>query len=433
MGPCGVLSVVREVPAPAARSISEISNSLSEVPLTSPAANEPQAEPPPVPPELIQAPWQWWRAQMPVTQQWAYFDHAAVAPLSQPARVAITALADQAATDGDTQWPQWNNNLQRLRRQFAELLGCAASEICLVPNTTTGLNLIAEGFPFQRGDNIVTAAGEFPSNLFPWLNQQQRGVEVRVVPRRAGGAVDVVDLMEHTDASTRLIAVSWVGYASGYRIDLESLVEQAHQRGVLVCLDAIQGLGMFPLDLAQIPVDFLAADGHKWLLGPEGAGVAMIRQEHQEMIRPSNVGWTSVKQAHQYSDPKFELRNDAARFESGSANMLGAAGLSASVQMFLDVLRAHGRNAIEQRILAQIEVAEQRLRNAGATLQLAAQPQHRSGIINFTLPGADPQHIRSRGLESGVVLSCRGGGVRASLHVYHNEQDLDRLIELLSG
>jgi len=394
-------------------------------------SNESQPDVSLSPGSLINQPWQWWRDQMPIAADMAYFDHAAVAPLSRPARDAITALADQAATVGDTAWPQWNDNLQNLRQQFAELIGCAPGEICLVPNTTSGLNLIAEGFPFNSGDNIITAEGEFPSNLFPWLNQQRRGVEVRVVPRRADGEVVVSDLIQHIDSSTRLVAVSWVGYASGYRIDLDELVAQSHQRGVLVCLDAIQGLGMFPLDLARTPVDFLAADGHKWLLGPEGAGIAMIRQEHLDTIRPSNVGWSSVKHPHNYSDPKFELRSDAARFESGSANMLGAAGLSASVQMFLDVQRVHGRGAIRQRVLDQVAVLEQKLSRRGATTQLAEQPRHRSGIVNFSLPGTEPNDIRTRAVQAGVVLSCRGGGVRASLHVYNNDEDLDRLVDVL--
>lgn len=382
-------------------------------------------------PRLAENPWLWWRAQMPVTDRWAYLDHAAVAPLSRGAQAAITKLAEQAATEGDTLWPQWNENLQGLRKQFAELLTCDVGDLCLVPNTTFGINLVAEGFPFQRGDNVVIPEGEFPSNLFPWWNQRGRGVEVRVVPRSADGEVIIDELINRTDAKTRLIAVSWVGYASGYRIDVDALVHQAHRRGVMVFLDAIQGLGMFPLDLSRTPVDFLAADGHKWLLGPEGAGVAMIRREHLDLLRVANVGWNSVKNSYNYGDPKLELRSDASRFESGSANMLGAAGLSASLQMFLDVRRAHGVEAISERIASLVEQAVQRLRSRGAILRLSDSPLHRSGIVTFEMPGADPAKIRSRALEAGVVVSCRGGGVRASLHVYNDDDDLDRLMDVV--
>ena len=251
---------------------------------------------------------------MPVAQQWAYFDHAAVAPLSQPAVDAITQYTLQAANLGDTVWPQWAARIEHLRETVAGMIGAQKGEICMVPNTTTGINLVAEGWPWQKGDNVILPEGEFPSNLFPWLNQQSRGVEVRIVPRRRGqggrgqggrgqereGEVCIDDLLEQVDDSTRMIAVSWVGYASGYRIDLDSLVHQAHQRGVLVFLDAIQGLGMFPLDLKKTPVDFLAADGHKWLLGPEGAGIAMIRSEHIDRLRCGNIGWGSVKNSHNY-------------------------------------------------------------------------------------------------------------------------------------
>ena len=210
---------------------------------------------------------------MPIAPEWAYFDHAAVGPLSKPAAAAIAHFAAQGAEQGDTVWPEWAAQVEHLRDQVATLLNCESDEICMVPNTTTGINIVAEGLDWRNGDSVVVPEGEFPSNLFPWQNQRAKGVEVRFAPRE-DGKVTVDSLMDQVDDTTRLISVSWVGYASGYRVDLQNLVEQAHRRGVLVFLDAIQGLGIYPLDLQKTPVDFLAADGHKWLLGPEGAGVA---------------------------------------------------------------------------------------------------------------------------------------------------------------
>ena len=381
--------------------------------------------------DVASSPWLWWRDQMPIAPDWAYFDHAAVAPLSGPAAQAICEFAGQASRLGDTVWPQWAARVEHVRRLVAELLVCEASEVFMVPNTTTGINVVAEGWPWQPGDNVVLPEGEFPSNLFPWQNQQSRGVEVRLVPRREGGEVRVEDLIERVDESTRIIAVSWVGYASGYRIDIDSLVRQAHDRGVLVFLDAIQGLGMYPLDLSKTPVDFLAADGHKWLLGPEGAGVAMIRAQHIDSLRCGNVGWSSVKNSFNYAAPKLELRSEAARFESGSANMIGATALAASLEIFQSVRQHHGESAIGNRVVELIGTLDSMLRDKGAITKLPASPQNQSGILTFEVPGVDPIEFRKRALQEKVVVSCRDGGVRASVHAYNDAEDLARLVDLV--
>lgn len=375
-------------------------------------------------------PWQWWRDQMPIATDWCYLDHAAVAPISGPAQQAICRFANQAATLGDTVWPQWSATADRLRKNAAAMLGCDAGEICLVPNTTSGINLVAEGYPWKTGDNVVIPEGEFPSNLFPWLNQRSRGIEVRIVPR-CDGEVRIDDLISRVDRATKMIAVSWVGYASGYRLDLDRLVVKAHERGVLVFLDAIQGLGMFPLDLSQTPVDFLSADGHKWLLGPEGAGVAFIRSKHIETLRCGNVGWNSVKNPFNYANPALELRSDAQRFESGSANLIGAAGLNASLEMFLQIQRQHGAEAIQNRVISLVESLDRSLREMGAVTTMPRQAGRRSGILTFEFPGIEPNEYRRRALDQNVVVSCRDGGIRASVHAYNNENDLQRLIDVL--
>lgn len=383
------------------------------------------------PADIATSPWMWWRDQMPIAPEWAYFDHAAVAPLSGPAADATCEFAGQASRLGDTLWPQWAARIEHVRRLVAEMLVCEASEIFMVPNTTTGINVVAEGWPWQTGESVVVPEGEFPSNLFPWQNQASRGVEVRIVPRRAGGEVRIEDLIDRVDESTRIIAVSWVGYASGYRLDLDDLVRQAHDRGVLVFLDAIQGLGMYPLDLSQTPVDFLAADGHKWLLGPEGFGVAMIRSEHIGSLRCGNVGWSSVKNSFNYAAPKLELRSDAARFESGSANMIGAAALAASLEIFQKVRQHHGELAIGNRVVELIGTLDAMLREKGAITELPKSPENRSGILTFEVPGVDPIEFRKRALQQKVVVSCRGGGVRASVHAYNDADDLARLVDLV--
>ncbi len=368
---------------------------------------------------------------MPICLNWAYLDHAAVAPLPSSAQQAMHQFADEAATQGDTVWPRWAGEVESLRQAFAELLHCQNEEIALVPNTSYGINAIAEGIRWRDGDNIIIPAGEFPSNRLPWLNQQRKGVEVRIVGSDDDLAVNERRILEAMDSRTRLVAASWVGYATGYRLDLGPLVQQVHDRGALFFLDAIQGLGVFPLDLSQIPIDFLAADGHKWLLGPEGAGVMMIRRGLLDSLDCVPVGWNSVQGAHHFGSDHFDLRSSASRYEIGSQNMIGMRALHQSLGLFRQVIAVHGPHAISDRILALADYLIKGLRDRGARLATHADRQHRSGIVTFAMPHAQASALRQQALANGVVVSCRGIGVRVSVHAYNQEEDLDRLLGIL--
>jgi cysteine desulfurase / selenocysteine lyase len=302
-----------------------------------------------------------------------------------------------------------------------------------VPNTTAGISLVAEGIDWRSGDNVVTLADEFPSNAYPWLNLASRGVETRRVPTE-NGRLDLDKLAAAIDARTRIVSVSWVGYATGYRHDIERIVQLPHDRGALMMLDAIQGVGAFPLDVRKTPVDFLAADGHKWMLGPEGAGIAYIRREHLERLRPIGVGWHSVVHASDYMRIELDLKPTAARYEGGSQNMAGMLGLGASLDLLLDL----GMEDVAAAILDITDRACERLREAGATIVSDRRPEHRggkqrSGIVAFELAGRDPLAVKKHCLTRQVVLSCRAGRLRISPHAYNNEEDLDQLIDALSS
>ncbi|QDU98455.1 aminotransferase class V-fold PLP-dependent enzyme [Lignipirellula cremea] len=381
----------------------------------------------------MHTPWTDFREQMPVTQNWAYFDHAAVAPLCGPARSAISTWLVEASEQGDTCWPQWEQTAQQTRQTAAAMLGADAAEIAITPNTTAGLALVAEGFPWQSGDNVVTLENEFPSNLYPWMNLARQGVEARTVAVEQGRA-DVQRILDACDDRTRLISVSWVGYASGWRFtsaDLRALVDGAHRRGALFLLDAIQGLGVFPLDVRQTGIDFLAADGHKWMLGPEGAGLFYLRREHLETLRPLGVGWNSVRQSHDFGRVELNLRETAERYEGGTRNMSGAIGLGASLQLLAGKGLTPQASPVAERVLELADDAHQRLTAAGAEMLSPHDGEHRSGILTFRLGDEDPAAQRRRCLDQGVVLSCRGGGLRISPHAYNNAADLDRLLAAL--
>lgn len=364
------------------------------------------------------------RSLMPVTANWAYFDHAAVTPLPEPSREAMADLVADQASNGDVNWPQWRRNVERVRQVGAKLIGADPAEVAVVRNTTEGIGLVAEGFPWRAGDNVVVPASEFPSNLYPWKHLASRGVEVRVVEapdeRLSADAVNAT-----CDSRTRIVAVSWVGYATGWRNDPSELSEIAHQHGAYLFLDAIQGCGVLPIDVGAAGVDFLAADGHKWMLGPEGAGLFYLRKELLDTLRPLLVGWNSVETAGDFTNPDMHLKSSAGRFEGGSYNMVGIAGLAES----LDLLYAYGTAGIERDLLHITGELCDRLRSVGAEIASDRSDKRASGIVAFTLPGESATATRKRLLERGVVVRERNDRLRASPHAYTNNDDLDRLIE----
>ncbi|MFZ5828979.1 MAG: aminotransferase class V-fold PLP-dependent enzyme [Planctomycetota bacterium] len=366
------------------------------------------------------------REQMPVARRWAYFDHAAVAPLSGPAQKALVDWCADATENGDVGCPVWARQVEEVRAAASQLLGAREEEIALTANTTAGINFVAEGFPWREGDNIVTRADEFPTNQYPWMHLAARGVEARRVvcsPDRPA----IEQLAEACDLRTRILAVSWVTFAGGYRHDLAALAELAHRRGALLLVDGIQGLGVFPLSVADTPIDFLSADGHKWMLGPEGAGVFYCRRKHLDRLHPIGVGWNSVVNEHDFSHIDLRLKPTTARYEGGSQNSAGILSLGASLRLLLSL----GAGSIAERVLAYSDEACELLRSLGAVIHSDRSPEHRSGIVSFEIPGADPMELRRRCLEEQIVLSCRGGRLRISPHGYNDSSDLDRLITAL--
>ena len=374
------------------------------------------------------------RDVMPVSKTYAYFDHAAVGPIPRPAALAIQKWTDQSLFSGDVFWPEWSAAAGRLRTSATKLLGCQPTEIALIPNTTFGINMIAQGYRWVGSpatDSVVVLSNEFSSNLLPWMALERRGVEVRVVHVDESGVVPLDSIRTAIDATTRLVAVSWVGYFSGFRMDLAKLCEMVHQAGAQLFVDAIQALGVFSLNTQETPIDYLAADGHKWMLGPEGAGLLFIRQKNLEHLEPLMQGWGSLQMAGQFQTANMVLKNDASRYEGGSANHVGLIGLGESLQVLLD----HGCNRIDNPIAtAVLENAasiEDGLRSAGANVFRARSLNsdcELSGILTFELPGMDPNELRRRLLQEEIVLSVRHGRLRVATHAYNNQEDIHRLV-----
>jgi cysteine desulfurase/selenocysteine lyase len=368
------------------------------------------------------------RAEFPVTERWAYFDHAAVAPLPRRSRNRLVEWGDDQVANGVVHWLSWEAKLTALRGRLATLIGASTDEIAFVSSTTHGIGLVAEGFPWREGDNVVTAAEEYPSNIYPWLNLASRGVTLRTVPSR-DGRIAVDDLAAAMDARTRVLTISHVEFASGFRNDLDALGELCQDRGVALFVDAIQGLGPLTIDVARTPIDFLCADGHKWLLGPEGAGFLYIRRDWIDRLRPIGVGWHSV--VGSYNSPTIEMtfKPSAQRWEGGSFTMPGLQAFGASVELLTEI----GPERVSARILDRASAVREIAGRAGWRVFGSTRPGDLSGIVALERDDVDPDAFARRVRDRGIALASRRGRVRISPHIYNNADDLGRLAEALEA
>jgi selenocysteine lyase/cysteine desulfurase len=369
--------------------------------------------------------WQALRDEFPVTRRWAFFDHAAVAPLSGRAQQAITAWAADMAENGDVHEQRWVQCVEEVRRLVGKLLNCDPLDVAFVKNTSEGIGIVAEGFPWRRGDNVVTAAEEYPANLYPWMNLAGRGVELRTVASR-DNRIAIDDIRAALDSRTRLVSLSFVEFASGFRNDLGALGALCRERGIAFFVDAIQGLGVLPLDVQQTPIDFLSADGHKWLLGPEGAAVFYIRRDWVERLHPVGVGWNSVVGCREFSRIDFQLKPHAGRWESGSLNVGGLAALGASLQLLLGI----GIPEVAARVLELTDYLCDKAARARLPIFSSRQAEDRSGIVSLAIPG-DSRSLVRRCRDANVVVNHRAGRIRVSPHCYNTPAEIDHLIDLL--
>jgi selenocysteine lyase/cysteine desulfurase len=373
--------------------------------------------------------WSALRAEFPVTRRWAFLDHAAVAPLSGPAQRALTAYAADLAENGVVRAVPWLERIEAVRGLAARLLNADPAEIAFVPSTSAGIGLVAEGLPWQPGDNIVTAAEEYPANIYPWMNLAGRGVELRRVASR-GPRLEIDDLRAALDNRTRLVSLSSVEFASGFRNDLDAVGSLCRERGILFFVDAIQSLGALPLDVRASPIDFLAADGHKWLLGAEGLGIFWIRRELIDRLHPIGVGWHSVVNRWDFATIDFRLRPDAGRWEGGSPNVAGITALGASLELLLGI----SVPAIAARILELADYLCEQAARAGLQVFSSRAAAERSGIVSLLPPaGADLRDLVQRCRDAGVIVNRRAGRLRVSPHCYNATDEIDRLVDVLKA
>ncbi len=367
------------------------------------------------------------RPLFPVTRRYAYLNHASVAALPDPVTKAMNRYLAERAQGGSEALHDWEDRLEGIRRLCAKLIGAHRDEIVLTGSVSHGLNIVAAGLPWQPGDNLICAETEFPANVYPWVNLQRRGVEVRFAPAH-DYRITPTDIAALMDGRTRLVAISWVEFGSGYRNDLAALGRLCRERGVLLCVDGIQGLGALRFSLEETPLDFMAAHAAKWMLGPIGAGFLYVQRNRLPLLEPVMSGWRSVVDRDDYYRYDSPLRKTGERFEPGSLNQVGLVGMAAAVELLLEV----GIERIERRILALTDFLIAGLQARGCEIASPiADRSERSGIVCFRHPTITSEALARRLQKADVIISLRGGLIRVAPHFYNTEEDLDRLLRLL--
>lgn len=368
------------------------------------------------------------RSLMPVTDRFVFLNHAALAPVPRTAVERVgEAVGGQAAT-GDVLWPERQRRIEAARRSAARLLGdVEPSSVAFCENTSVGLSMVAEGLPWQPGDNVVTAACEYPSNVYPWMNLERHGVELRLAPE-VEARVDPEAIFARVDGRTRVVALSWVQYATGFRSDLARLGAFCRDRDVLFVVDAIQGLGALRMDAAGWGCDAVAAAAHKWLLGPEGVAILHLGPRAVERIRPIHAGWRSMRHMFEWDRFEIDWNDGALGQEAGTLNALGILALGASLELLLEA----GPEAVEARVLALAGRLGEGLRDAGYSLVSPWDDGERSGIVSVA-HRERPARDLAQYLETHQVRAAhRAGRLRLAPHFYNSEEEVDRVVELLA-
>jgi selenocysteine lyase/cysteine desulfurase len=370
------------------------------------------------------------RHEFPVTRDKIFLAHAAVCALPRRVAEAVRAYALKT-TLGDQEETMPVAEIQKARALAARLLQSQAEEIAFVGPTSLALSFVASGLPWRKGDNLLIYFDDYPSNVYSWMALAEKGVEVRLLNVKEYGRIRAMDVIGQVDEQTRLVALASNHFVTGFRLDIEAIGRALRERNILFCVDGIQTVGAFPANVAH--VDFLAADAHKWLLGPCGAGLFFVRKSLQVKLRPAVYGWHNIRCPNFVAQEQLVYPPDARRYEAGSANLLGLVGLNAAMELLMEI----GVENIAARLLQQRSLLVPALQEKGWTvLQAGAPPQNASGIVSFYRPGVDLPALREKLMAAHMETSLRTDRsgrhyIRVSPHFYNTDAEIHRLLENL--
>ena len=366
------------------------------------------------------------RKLFPITKHVGYFNHAGVSPFSTKVAAALARHVLEQTTYGGTVEPRWAKRVEEARREAARLVNASPKEIAFVDNTTQGLNYFARGIAWKRGDNVVLPRIEFPANVYPWLSLKERGVRIKFVPDR-DGRILVEDIERAIDTRTRIVAVSFVEFSSGYRNDLAGIGKICSKRGPYLVVDGIQGLGALRLDVKECLIDGLSAGGHKWLLAPQGTGIFYCSSRViDELVHPT-PGWLSVVGWDNYYDFDYKLFPDSRRYEPAQKNLIGIAGLNEALKM----INGLGIESVEKRIIDVTDHLCRLLAGRGFSVYSPRGDGEKSGIVSFSPRRGDAERVCAKLLRQGFWTAARQGRIRVSPHFYNTREEMESLVRAL--
>ena len=368
------------------------------------------------------------RALFPITERFVYLNHAAVSP---PPTVTIEAVQSQlkdVAENGSINYRSWVATKERARKLAADMIGARPDQIAFMRNTSDGLSTVANGLNWRAGDNLVTFRHEFPSNIYPWLRLREAyGIEVRMCEEREG-RIDLDEMIGLIDEKTRLVTISQVQYASGYRADLERLGRAARSRDALLVVDVIQAMGVIPTNVEAELVDVAAAAGHKWLLTPEGVGILYLSDRARERIEPTLVGWTSVPEPEDYSNFDQPWNRGALPWETGTAPTALIHGLEASLRL----LTSTGVGRIASYLEQLTDYLCERLGGRDYQIVSSRRAAEKSQIVCIRhKSGRDPMALYSHLKQRNIITAPRGQRLRIAPHVYNTLPEIEQLVNSL--
>ena len=369
------------------------------------------------------------RALFPITQRLVYLNHAAVSPLPTPTIKATEAQLHDVFESGSMHFRQWLSVKEEARRLLASLLGARPEQVAFMRNTSDSLSTVANGLRWKAGDNIVTFRHEFPSNIYPWLRlRETHGVEVRMCGEQ-NGRVDQEELCNLIDDRTRLVAISQVQFASGFRANIARLAEATRQRDALLVVDVIQGLGVVPTNVEQEGIDVAAGAGHKWLLTPEGVGYLYLSDRARERIEPTLVGWVSVQSPEDYDNFDQPWNRCTLAWETGTGPNALIHGLKASLELLASV----GTKRISNYLEELTDYLCERLEGVAYDVVSSRTPEDKSQIVCIKhRHGLSSMDLYRRLAEQNIITAPRGDRLRIAPHFYNNHEDIDRLLSALS-
>ncbi|MDX2456994.1 MAG: aminotransferase class V-fold PLP-dependent enzyme [Gammaproteobacteria bacterium] len=372
-----------------------------------------------------------YESEFPLDESVIYLNHAAVSPWPQRTATAVKKFADENVTFGSRNYLEWVNVESRLKKQLQQLINADSSdEIALLKNTSEALSVVAYGLPWKPGDKVVTTSQEFPSNRVIWESLKKLGVSTCLADLSQHDSPEST-IITCLDENTRLLSVSSVQYGSGLKLDLVRLGAACQERNILFCVDAIQSLGATVFDVQACQADFVMADGHKWMMGPEGIALFYCRRKNMDRLDLKQYGWHMLEDALSFDKQTWEIASNARRFECGSPNMTGVHALYASMTLIDKI----GMPVIEQLVQENTRFMTDFFIQREDRYQLitpTAAPQQ-AGIFTFRPLTETPESLYDTLTQENVACALRGGGIRFSPHFYTPRKKLFKALELLDG